>query len=114
MDKICQDKQVQKMNTIGLTLRKLRENKGLLIREVAASLSIDPALLSKIERDDRLPTKEQILSFANFFKQDANDILIAYLSDKVFYELKDEALALKAMQVAEKKIKYEIKNKKKK
>ena len=36
--------------------------------------------------------------------------LIAWLSDKLYYEVQDEDLALQAMQVAEEKIKY---NKKK-
>jgi hypothetical protein len=56
-----------------------------------------------------MPTKEQIKSLANFYKKEGNEILVAYLSDKVFYELKDEDLAIDAIQVAEEKIKYLIK-----
>ena len=52
--------------TIGAILRELREIKGLLLREVGAKLSIDPALLSKIEQDKRMPTKDQVRSLANF------------------------------------------------
>lgn len=37
------------LNTLGQTLRKQRETKGLLLRQVAASLDIDTALLSKFE-----------------------------------------------------------------
>ena len=48
------------MKNIGDTLRALRESKGLLLREVGAELSLDPTLLSKIERNDRMPTKEQV------------------------------------------------------
>lgn len=94
------------MKSIGTTLREIRESKELLLREVAASISIDPTLLSKIERDERMPTKEQIKSLARFFKKESNEIFIAYLSDKVFYELKDEDLAMDALQIAEEKIKY--------
>lgn len=94
------------MKSIGTTLREIRERKELLLREVAASISIDPTLLSKIERDERMPTKEQIKSLSNFYKKESNEIFIAYLSDKVFYELKDEDLAIDALQIAEKKIQY--------
>jgi HTH-type transcriptional regulator, competence development regulator len=99
------------VKTIGRTLRELRENKELLLREVGAKLSIDPTILSKIECDERMPTKEQVKALANFYKDQKNDVIIAWLSDKLFYELRNEALALKAIQVAEEKIKYNIKNK---
>lgn len=63
-------------------------------------------MLSKIERNERMPTKEQIRRFAKFFGKDENELLIAFLSDKLVYEVQDEEVALKAMQVAEKKIAY--------
>ena len=100
------------MKTIGRTLRDLRENKELLLREVGAKLSIDPTILSKIECDERMPTKEQVKALADFYKDQKNDIIIAWLSDKLFYEVRNEALALKAIQAAEEKIKYNINSKK--
>ena len=94
--------------TIGFTLRKLREKKGLLLREVGAKLSIDPTILSKIERDERMPTREQAIALASFYEDKKNDIIIAWLSDKLYYEVQDETLALIAIKVAEKKIKLLI------
>jgi len=92
--------------TIGTILRELRKKKGLLLREVGAELSLDPTILSKIEQDKRMPTKEQLKGLADFYKEQKNDVIIAWLSDKLFYEVQDEYLALQAMQVAEEKIKY--------
>lgn len=100
--------------TIGIILRELRETKGLLLREVGAKLSLDPTILSKIEQDKRMPTKEQVKSLADFYKEQKNEVIIAWLSDKLFYEVQDEDLALQAMQVAEEKIKYNAKLKLKK
>lgn len=94
------------MKTIGITLRALREGKGLLFREVGAKLSLDPAILSKVEQDKRMPTKQQIKLLANFYKDQKKEVIIAWLSDKLYYEVQDEDLALQAMQVAEQKIKY--------
>ncbi len=94
------------MKNIGETLRELRESKGLLLREVGAVLSIDPTLLSKIERNDRMPTKEQVSALSEFYQDKKNEVLIAWLSDKVVYEIQDEDLALAAMKVAEQKIEY--------
>jgi len=97
------------MKTIGEVLRELRENKGLLIREVAAAIGIDSALLSKIERCDRLPTRGQVNSLSKFFKQESNEIIVAYLSDRIVYEVKDKKEAIQAIQVAEVKIKFQQK-----
>lgn len=95
-----------KMESLGDQLRKLREDKELPLRKVAAFLDIDQAILSKIERGHRKPTREQVLKLADYFKVKQNDLLVAWLSDKLVYELEDETEALKALQVAEEKIKY--------
>lgn len=100
------------MKTIGITLRDLREIKGLLLREVGAKLSIDPTILSKIERDERMPTNEQVKALADFYKDQENEVIIAWLSDKLVHELENEDLALQAMIVAEEKIKFKKKSNK--
>lgn len=87
-------------------IRELREQNGLLLRQVAAEIEIDQALLSKIERGERMPTKNQIIRLAKFYKVDLNEFLIAFISDKLVYELQDEEVALEAMQLAEQKITY--------
>lgn len=92
------------MKTIGEILRELREGKNLLLRQVAAAIEIDPTLLSKIERGDRLPTKDQVIAFAKYFKEDAHSITVAWLSDKVVDEIKDQDLGAEALKVAEQKI----------
>lgn len=99
------------MKTTGEYIRELRERNGLLLRQVAAEIEIDQALLSKIERGERLPTKDQVIRLAKFYRVDLNEILITFFSDKLVYEVQDEEVALKAMQVAEKKINYLNKSK---
>jgi transcriptional regulator with XRE-family HTH domain len=94
------------LKKIAEIIRELREQNGLLLRQVAAEIEIDQALLSKIERGERMPTKDQVVRLAKFFGKDENELLIAFLSDKLVYEVRNEEVGLKAMQVAEKKIKY--------
>jgi len=94
------------MESLGETIRQLREEKELPLRTVAAYLDIDQAILSKMERGQRKASREQVVKLAKYYKVKADDLLIAWLSDKVIYEVEDEKLALKALQVAEKKIKY--------
>ena len=97
------------MLTIGEQIRKLREDRGLPLRKVAAELDIDQSVLSKIERGARQASKNQIIRVARIFNVNEKELLINYLSDKVLYDLKDEALAPDALKVAEKKMKYLIK-----
>ena len=92
--------------TIGTILRELRETKGLLLREVGAELALDPTILSKIERNERMPTREQVKALSNFYKEQKSEVIIAWLSDKLVYEIQDEELGLDAIKVAEEKIKY--------
>lgn len=94
------------MDSLGDTIRKLRENKELPLRTVAAYLDIDQAILSKIERGQRKATREQVVKLAEYFKVKESDLLVAWLSDKLVNEVQDEDLALQAMQVAEEKVKY--------
>jgi len=99
------------LKKIAEIIRELRENNKLLLRQVASEIEIDQALLSKIERGERIPTKQQVIRLARFYKVDENKLLIAFLSDKLVNELQDEEMAVKAMQVAEKKMNYIIKHK---
>ncbi|CAN5383189.1 hypothetical protein BH20BAC1_BH20BAC1_14020 [soil metagenome] len=94
------------MDSLGETIRKLREEKEVPLRTVAAYLDIDQAILSKIERGHRKPSKEQVLKLATYFKVKENDLLVAWLSDRLVYELEGEEVALEALQVAEEKVSY--------
>lgn len=48
------------METLGQWLKATREAKGLLLRQVAAYLDIDQAILSKIEKSSRKPGRDHI------------------------------------------------------
>lgn len=111
-DCFCQNRFGQ-MKSLGEMLRTLREEKKLPLRTVAAHLDVDQAILSKIERGYRRASREQVIKLADYFKVKRNDLLVAWLSDKVVYEVQDEDCALKALQVAEEKIKYITRSKEK-
>ena len=95
-----------KMKSLGNILRKLRESKQLPLRIVAAFLDIDPAIMSRIERGQRKASRGQILKLAEYFSVDENELLVAWLSDKIVYEISEEENAIEALKVAEEKIQY--------
>ncbi|GAB4467984.1 MAG: hypothetical protein OHK0057_08360 [Thermoflexibacter sp.] len=72
-------------------------------------MDIDQAIISKFERNERKPTKEQVLKFAKFYKLDKDELLVAWLSDRVVDDLQDENLADKDLKAAEEKIKHKKK-----
>ena len=94
------------MESLGATIRKLRLENKLPLRTVAAYLDIDQAILSKIERGQRIANREQVIKLAGFFKIKETDLLVSWLADKLVREIADEEMALKALKVAEEKVEY--------
>ncbi|MGC1391022.1 MAG: helix-turn-helix transcriptional regulator [Bacteroidales bacterium] len=93
--------------TFGDTIKKLRNEKSLTLREVAKALNIDTSMLGKIEKNTRKPTQKFIENIANFFNVSVKDLKIASLSDTVVYKVVgDEDLANEVLKTAEKKVKY--------
>ena len=94
------------METVGQIIRAKRENLGLLLRQVASYLDIDQAILSKIERNERKATKDNIIKLAEILKLDKEDLLVQYMSERIANEIADEDYATKVLKVAEQKVKY--------
>jgi transcriptional regulator with XRE-family HTH domain len=92
------------MTKVGEIIRKLRERDNLLLRELASGIVIDQALLSKIERGERIATKKQIISLAIYFNIDQNELLSQWLGEKIAHEIRDEVFASNALKVAEEEI----------
>lgn len=100
------------LKKLAAILRESRESKGLLLRQVAASIHVDTAMISKFEKGERKPTRDQIIGLATVLEIDKKVLLVSYLSDKITFDLKDEELAQEVLKVAEKKIASIQKNKK--
>jgi transcriptional regulator with XRE-family HTH domain len=88
-------------------LKFKREARGMLLREVAYKVDADTALISKIEKGDRKPTREQIEKLAIALDIEYNQLLTLWLSEKVYEDVKGEAVALNAIKLALKRIKTE-------
>lgn len=94
-------------DTFGDTIKKLRNERNLTLREVAEALDMDISMLGKIEKNTRKPTVQLIEKLSRFFNVNDKDLKIAFLSDSVVYKVVgDEELAQKVLKIAEKKVKY--------
>lgn len=93
------------MNYLGSKLRELREDKGLLLRQLAAEMDIDTALLSKIERGDRRANREQVEKASNVLSFNLDDLTVLWLADRIIDVIQDEPMAEKALKMIKKEIK---------
>lgn len=92
----------------GEKVKQLRVSRKLLQRQLASLLDIDTPLLSKIERGERTAKKEVVGRLSQILKADEKELLTFWLADQIFEVAKNEDVALKAMQVAGKNIRYQI------
>ena len=80
-------------------LKNAREQKGLKTREVAQLLGIDQALISKFENGSRKPTKDQVMKLASLLEIDFETLMVAWLKEKILYEIGQDEFALKAVNM---------------
>lgn len=91
----------------GQRIRELRTQNNLLLRQVASTINIDTALLSKIERGERPLKKEQIISLAKLFKVPTNELKTLWLADQLYNVIEGEPMADEALKSVSKKSKKE-------
>ncbi|AUC74316.1 helix-turn-helix domain-containing protein [Olleya sp. Bg11-27] len=94
------------MKTLGETLKEARDRINLILRKVSAEVDIDQSLISKFEKNERKPTKEQLIRLADFYNLSHKDLIISWYSDKIAEDLKYTESTTEILKVAEEKINY--------
>ena len=92
----------------GDKIKELREEHGLLQRQLAAFLEIDTPMFSKIERGDRRAKREQVIKLAEYLHRDEKEMLTLWLADKFIGAVEEEQerdLCSDAIIIAQEKIK---------
>lgn len=96
---------ISTVNQFGFRIKHLREQTGLLQRQVANQLDIDTPMLSKIERGERNAKRKHIITLSKIFNISEDELLTLWLADQLCDVVKGEDLALKAMNAAQQSIK---------
>lgn len=99
------------LETLGETIRRLREAQAMPLRKLAATLDIDQSTLSKIERNERNANDDMIQLVAKIFDADYKELKIKLLSDRIAADLAQETWSDEVLQVAEEKVAYLKKSK---
>lgn len=93
----------------GKKIRALREAQGLLQRQVAYHLDIDSPMLSNIERGDRRAKREWIPKLAKLLQVSEEELLTAWLADRIQELVQDEKVAKETIKTVATKMGMQIK-----
>lgn len=77
------------MKSFGEYIRKIREERDLPLRKVAAALDIDTSILSKIERNERTATKEMIPILSKILRRPEKEIEVEFIQSIIESNLGD-------------------------
>lgn len=91
---------------LGQKIRETREKQNLLLRQVAAHIEVDTALMSKAERGERNLNREQVIKLAQLLKVSEDEFVSLWLCDKVIEAVGTDPLAEQGIKKALTKIKY--------
>lgn len=94
------------MELLGKKFRRLRERRNLPLRKVAASLDIDPSILSKIERSARTINIELLSKLSKYYEQDFNLLKTEFHAEQIANVIYEENEVKQIFAVAEEKIEY--------
>ena len=75
---------------LGNKIKELRENQGLLQRQLATIIGVDVPMFSKIERGDRRAKREHVVILAQQLNANEEELLSLWLADKIIDAINDD------------------------
>ena len=92
-------------NTLGKTLKSLREAKGLTLREAAETLEVDLSMLARIEKGQRSVSEALFSRLADLFEVGERFLRTLSLADQVYKEVEPYEFAEDALKIVQGEIK---------
>ena len=90
-------------------IKELREEQGLLQRQLAVVLGIDVPMFSKIERGDRRAKREHVIILAQQPNASEEELLSLWLADKIIEAIdNDSKVGLNALNIVHKELSFRI------
>lgn len=68
---------------LGSKLRELREQTGLMQRQVSAHLEVDTGLVSKMENEQKPVSRDHLPQLAQLFKVSTEELEVLWLADRI-------------------------------
>ena len=86
---------------LGEKIKALREEKGLVQRELAAHLEVDTAFISKVEKGEKRLSKSHVEILSKVFSTPKKELVSLWLADKVISFLSKEKNAESAISLVQ-------------
>jgi len=96
-----------KSQTFGEKIKLAREKQNYSLRFVGNEIGYSPSSLSKVEKNERKAPKRILFSLASLLNIDYEELVVKYLSENVFYEVRHFEYATKAIDLVKKRLSEE-------
>jgi fido (protein-threonine AMPylation protein)/DNA-binding XRE family transcriptional regulator len=94
------------MKTFFSFMKEARIAKGISQKELASLLMIDPSLITRMEKGERLPVRSQVVQLAALLGVPEKKLLVRWMSEKIVRELEHEPFAKEVLIAAEEQVRY--------
>lgn len=95
--------------SFGSHIKKLRVSRNLYLRQVAAQLEIDTAMMSKIEHDERRLHRKHLPALATVLETDAAQLTAQWYADQVVALLEGEPNVTRIFKIAKTALTQQLK-----
>ena len=93
--------------TFGEFIRRKRMENGVTLRQVSNAADIDQSTMSKIERNELTAPQRIIKPLSEKLGVEYRELQIKFLSEKIYYELKQEDYSIESLEIAKKRLERE-------
>ncbi len=98
------------MEKLGDKLKELRRQKKMTLKDVGEVLGIDSTLINRFEKNERIPSKEQIIKLSKVYKVSSKSLEIMRLSQKIYEIIDGEEFGMQALKLCEDISEYKVKS----
>ena len=106
LNKFVNKIKVNKVSKLAEVLFERRNEKGIVVRNLAFQTGIDPALISKYEKGNRLPTEDNLKALTEALQLPFENMRKMWLAEKVYNLLAQEENASEILVMAESRVAY--------
>jgi predicted nucleotidyltransferase/DNA-binding XRE family transcriptional regulator len=93
--------------TFGEQIRRLRQDNNMSLRQLANKIDFDQSTLSKVERNEAILPSRFIKPLSDHLSVNYKELQIKYLSERLYYDLKNQDYALESLTITMKRLEKE-------
>ena len=96
-----------KSQTFGEKIKEQRKKHGYSLKYISMQINYNASSLSEIEKNQRAAPEKIIRPLSKALKIKYKDLMVKYLSEKIYYAIKNSDYAKEALEVVERRLERE-------